>query len=68
MKRVKDIQGHIIKGVFKDDRGALIVNDPKALHAYQAQQDAINNVNHKVNQLIELVSQLQKAVESSKRQ
>lgn len=63
MKRVKDPQGHIIKGVFKDTRGALIVDDPRALQAYRAQQDAINNVNQRVNQLIELVQQLQKAVE-----
>lgn len=65
MKRVKDDQGHILKGVLKDDRGALIVNDQRGLLAYRKQQEAINNINAKIHELTEIVNYLKLAVESN---
>lgn len=69
MKRVKDTQGNIIPGLFKDSTGALVVRDAAEFHKYKRQQqiaaqqaEQIKSLTDEVSALKDLVGQLIKKI------
>jgi hypothetical protein len=66
MIRVKDPEGHVVKGVFKTPHGALVVNDPTGYDKYKRQQEAINNINQRIDQLTGIILKLQATIEAGK--
>lgn len=61
MLRVKDENGNIVAGLFKDNLGNLVVNDNKAYNTYlksKQQQETINNLSKELTELKELINNL----------
>lgn len=61
MMKIKDDSGHIMSGIYKDDRGYIVVkNDAeynKHLRSIQ-QQETINKLSQEVSELKEMMSEL----------
>lgn len=64
MIRVKDESGQIIKGLHKDKYGNLIVSDLSEYNKYKQQQEVINQLNNKIDNLTSIVERLQKMIET----
>jgi hypothetical protein len=61
MQRIKDLNGNIIDGLFRDETGAIIVNDSKNYRKYQTETtrlQEINRLNSKIESLEQMVMQL----------
>lgn len=61
MLRVKDENGNIIPGLFKDSIGSIIVKDDSNYNAYvkqKQQQEIINNLTKEVSELKGLIEKI----------
>lgn len=58
MLRVKDESGQIVRGVYKNSLGAILVDNQTEYEKYKRQQETINTLNKKVDELTSLVHQL----------
>lgn len=69
MMKIKDDSGHVLSGIYKDDRGYIVVkNDSeynKHLRSVQ-QQETINKLSQEVSELKELMSNLISTIKSTK--
>ena len=61
MLRVKDENGNVVPGLFKDDRGAIVVNDKPGYQKYlleKQHQETINNLKQEVSELKDMIHAL----------
>lgn len=69
MIKIKDDSGHVMSGIYKDERGYIVVkNDAeynKHLRSVQ-QQETINKLSQEVSQLKEMMSELISTIKSGK--
>ena len=62
MMRVKDENGKIVEGVYKDSLGNIIVKKETEYKKYKQQQEVINRLTDKIERLSDTVDQLAKLV------
>lgn len=62
MIRVKDENGKIVEGVYKDSLGNIIVKKETEYKKYKQQQEVINRLTDKIENLSDTVDQLAKLV------
>lgn len=62
MMRVKDENGKIVEGVYKDSLGNIIVKKETEYKKYKQQQEVINRLTDKIENLSDTVDQLAKLV------
>lgn len=62
MMRVKDENGKIVEGVYKDSLGNIIVKKETEYKKYKRQQEVINRLTDKIENLSDTVDQLAKLV------
>lgn len=67
MKKVKDLDGSVLRGAFKTPTGSIVINDAAALKIYQTKKMAatrtlteLDEVREQLQQLQLLVSKIQK--------
>lgn len=69
MIKIKDDSGHVMSGIYKDERGYIVVkNDAeynKHLRSVQ-QQETINKLSQEVSQLKQMMSELISTIKSGK--
>ena len=61
MLRVKDENGNIVHGLYKDQRGAIVVEKSSDYERYMLEkkrQETINNLSQEVSELKEIVHNL----------
>ena len=61
MLRVKDENGNIVSGLFKDERGTIVVNDKVGYQRYlleRQHQETINNLKQEVSELKDMIHAL----------
>lgn len=69
MIKIKDDSGHVMSGIYKDERGYIIVKNDveynKHLRSVQ-QQETINKLSQEVSQLKEMISELISTMKDTK--
>lgn len=69
MIKIKDDSGHVMSGIYKDDKGYIVVKNDveynKHLRSVQ-QQETINKLSQEVSQLKEMMSELISTIKSGK--
>lgn len=69
MIKVKDDSGHVMSGIYKDERGYIVVKNDveynKHVRSVQ-QQETINKLSQEVSQLKEMMSELISTIKSVK--
>jgi hypothetical protein len=62
MKKVRDLDGSIVRGAFKTETGAIVIKDDAALKIYQTRKGAANNARSELDAVRAQVAELQKLI------